>query len=91
MSDEKNNFGPHRQWKGRAVLWVVRDGVLHVASHAATLGRGIVSKLLCGGASTFFPEGDTWYSMKRQGYRFCRKCIWELSLDEELARTKRRS
>lgn len=69
------NFGPHAEWKSQAILWVTRDGVLHVARHSATTGRGVVSKIHCGGGSTFWPEATTWYDMKRRGQRFCRKCV----------------
>lgn len=82
-------FGPHEPWKGAAVLWVIRGGVMHVARSSATMftkdRARIVSKILCGGASTFWPVGDTWYSQRRQGKRFCRKCIARLRLTKGAA------
>jgi hypothetical protein len=79
----KPNFGKHTEWKSEPVLWVTRDGVLHIARSAATmLGAnrgGVVSKVLCGGGSTFCPEATTWYDMKRRGHRFCRKCVKALA------------
>lgn len=78
LNTQDKRFGAHAEWKGRAVIWARRNGVDHVAAVAASLGRGIVSRLLCGGASTMWPTSTTWYSQRRRGQKMCRKCVAKL-------------
>lgn len=61
-------------WMARLVLWASRDGVRHVAMSSATTGYGVVSRLACGGATTFWPDAMTWWNVRRHGQPVCRKC-----------------
>lgn len=69
------DYGPHAEWKSALVLWGTRNGVRHVVTRAALVGRGVVSKVACGGATSFWIESGTWYGQKGRGHKFCRKCV----------------
>jgi hypothetical protein len=60
---------PVEPWMGRPTLWAERSGIHHVALSAATVGRGVVTRLACGGASTMWGvEVTTWYGQKHRGH-----------------------
>jgi hypothetical protein len=73
---------PHA-WMGRPVMWGIRGGVRHVVTNAAMVGRGVVQKLACGGATNLFGLTlTTYHGMKRLARlgkmppnRFCRRCV----------------
>lgn len=82
MPSVQPGFGPlskikDEPWMSEPRLWVTGSGVTHAASCCGMVGRGIVSKLLCGGGSTFWPHGTTYYGARygKPKLRFCRKCI----------------
>jgi hypothetical protein len=75
-----------RPWMIRWVMWESRGGSIHVATHAAVIGTGVVTRLACGGSGWGHPETSTWFYVRGHNPRVCRRCVAALAAAGESGR-----